>query len=691
MRRTILWAGSARIITVGVAVIVALMLWMAVTAPLNTKASAREPSTSHRHRTFTLTAPGVDLEQPDTLRLAAQLNNNSHKTAFKVNINSIQLDSAPLRTSTPVPVGKIVAGRSAIVKANFDSSQLTQGKQYTLVMHGCYKVRHKPSGPSPKPPHNPPGSSPKPPPSSHNPSSCSVGARHKFTRHKFIVKRVVDLPPAAPGSTSVNKGTVPAKNVTGAPFPAQPPSFDKEGVNGSRWTVPTGKSIPGTPTPSDTPIQNAPKNAPKNAYIADAPPIVFKSNTGVGIKNGSTTAEPSGASGGGVVFVSANWFAAYSTDGGSTYKQLNPTTIFPNDAIGFCCDQIVQYVPSIDRFIWLLQGNNGYRLASASPADIIKSGGTAWTYWNLPSTIFGQPNGTGLDYPDLSVGNNSLYTSWDVGFPTCPKGCSSGFQVSRISLAGIKAGGTITIDYTNPADASMAWGGHLMQNTLDEIFWAGHNSNSQMRVFSLQEGSNTYFWRDVGISSWANNALTSTTPDGKNWLSGSGGFPGNAVIGSTRVGNRLWFAWSAGTDSNFKQPHVEMVTLDRNNNFNKIQQVQIWNSSYAFAYPSLATNACTNEVGLSFEYGGNGKYENHVVGFWGDFVAYITTGSNVGTTRFGDYVTIRQAPKTQSDPGNLFAAFGYGLNSPPPPGTGTQTDIHYVLFGRPASSCQRIG
>jgi hypothetical protein len=210
-----------------------------------------------------------------------------------------------------------------------------------------------------------------------------------------------------------------------------------------------------------------------------------------------------------------------------------------------------------------------------------------------------------------------------------------------------------------------------------------------MRVFSLKEGSNTYFWRDVGISSWANNALTSTTPDGRNWLSGSGGFPGNAVIGSTRVGNRLWFAWSAGTDSNFKQPHVEMVTLDRNNNFNKTQQMQIWNNSYAFAYPYLATNACTNEVGLSFEYGGGGNYENHVVGFWGDFVAYITTGSNVGTTRFGDYVTIRQAPATQSDPGNLFAAFGYGLNSPPPPATGTQADIHYVLFGRPASSCNR--
>jgi hypothetical protein len=46
MRRTILWAGSARIITVGFAVIVALMLWMAVTTTPATKASAQESSTT---------------------------------------------------------------------------------------------------------------------------------------------------------------------------------------------------------------------------------------------------------------------------------------------------------------------------------------------------------------------------------------------------------------------------------------------------------------------------------------------------------------------------------------------------------------------------------------------------------------------------------------------------------------------
>jgi hypothetical protein len=79
--------------------------------------------------------------------------------------------------------------------------------------------------------------------------------------------------------------------------------------------------------------------------------------------------------GGGVVFATANWSAAYSTDG-INFKALDPTKIFPDDAIGFCCDQIVQYVPSIDCFVWLLQGT-GYRLAIASPSAIINSNGTA--------------------------------------------------------------------------------------------------------------------------------------------------------------------------------------------------------------------------------------------------------------------------------------------------------------------------
>jgi hypothetical protein len=197
---------------------------------------------------------------------------------------------------------------------------------------------------------------------------------------------------------------------------------------------------------------------------------------------------------------------------------------------------------------------------------------------------------------------------------------------------------------------------HLTQNTGDEIFWAGHNGNTKLTVYSLKEGSNTYFWRDVGISSWANNAPTSMTPDNQDWLAknfnGPGvppnSFPRNGIIGAAQSGNQLWFGWTAGTDDNFKQAHIEIVTLDRGNNFSKTQQVQVWNNNYAFAYPSFSSNACTGELGMSFEYGGNGNFENHVAGFWGDFLAYITTNSDVGTDRFGDYVTIRRAPTTQN-------------------------------------------
>ena len=603
--------------------------------------------------TFELIAPGVALEQPDTLLVAVRLENTSRRTAFKVKVNSIRLSSASLLTPLPVQVGKIGSEQSAILQVSFDSSQMTLGKQYELVMRGSYRPVNK--------------------------------GTDQDQGHVFTVRIKIELPVLSPGSDLLDQATVPPHQVSDAPFPPQPPEFDEEETNPPGWTVPTGPFVPGTPTPDMTAALPFSKIAQKAHPRESAGVVVFSDNRSVGITNGSTIAEPSGATGGGVVFVTSNWFAAYSTNGGGSFTRLNPTTIFPGTGVGFCCDQIVQYVPSIDRFIWLMQGN-GMRVASASPTNIINSGGTAWTYWDLTPNIFGAIAGTGFDYPDLSVGNNFLYLSWNAGFP-CPAGCNWGHQVARISLAGLQAGGTITVQFTNPANSRNAWGAHLMQNTLDEIFWAGHVDSSHLTVWSLQEGSNTYFWRDVGISSWANNALSSTTPDGQNWLTGSGGFPGNAIIGATRSGNQLWFSWNAGTDNFFQQAHIEMVTLDRNNNFNRMQQVQIWNNSYAFAYPAMATNACTGEVGLSFEYGGNGNYENHVVGFWGDFIAYITTQSNVGTTRFGDYVTIRQEPATGNSFGNLFNAYGYGLNTVPPPGSGTQTDIHYVLFGRPASGC----
>lgn len=601
-------------------------------------------------------SPGVNLLDPNTLLSALPIINTGTAAAQNVMATGITLPGGTLTvpSSLPFNIGTIPAGGSTVLDADFSGGPFNPLTNYPLFVKGTY----------------------------------SVGA----STYCFELNTVLTTPPAAPGFRPLGTVLVPSNFVSGGGFQHQPLDFDDE-INPPKWSVPTAPFEPGTPTPTGTMFTPAP--------IGDPPEVVFNVNNGMDLTSGgsngtaSTTAEPSGAKGSGVVFATANWIAAYSTNGGGSFTELDPTTIFPNDAVGFCCDQIVQYLPSVDRFVWFLQGN-GYRLAVAKPSDIASSGGTAWTYWNLTPQVFGQPNGTGFDYPDLSVGNNQLYMSWDAG-AGCPSGCTSGFQVARTSLAGLAAGGTITIEFTNPADAKMAWGSHVSQDTGDEVFWAGHNNNKNMRVFSLNEASGSYFWRDVGISTWANNAPTSLTPDSQDWLAknfnGPGGnsFPKNGIIGATRALGKVWFAWTAGTDGNFSKPHIEMVTLDPSNSYHKDQQVQIWNSGFAFAYPALATNVCTGEVGLSLEFGGGGNYENHAVGFWGDFLVYQTTGSNVGTTRFGDYVTIRQAPLGPDNAGNLFHAFGYGLESVPPPGSGTNTDVHYVEFGRPASVCGVIG
>lgn len=572
-------------------------------------------------------APGISVPRPATLLSAVAIVNRGRLAAESVEVTSIRLVGAKLTTPLPVNLGAIAADRAAFLDADFSGGPFNPGKVYPLLIEGTYSI-------------------------AENKRRCS-----------FRFRVGLRVPPAAPGSAPLRTTKVDANKVEGAPYAPQRPKFDAE-VNRSEWTVPKGLFVLGKPTPTSTGTEKAP--------IGDPPAINFVSNDSLGVGGASSVAEPSGsANGGGIIFVSANWLAAYSANGGNSFTQLNPTAIFPNDAVGFCCDQIVQYAPSIDRFIWLLQGN-GVRLASASPAQVKNSGGTAWTYWNLTPDVFGQP-GASFDYPDLSVGNNYLYMSWNVS------GKNSGHLVARVPLAQIQAGGNIGIGFTNPPDSIMAWFSHLVQNTKDEIFWAGHNSTSNMRVFSLAENSNSYFWRDVGISSWTNGGFTSMTPDNKNWLTEVSDV-GTWIAGGTRAGNHVWFAWTAGKDNQFKQPHVNMVDLNRSNNFHVDQQVQIWNNDYAFAYPALSTNACTNEVGLSLEYGGNGHFENHVVGFWGDFLVYITTGSDTGTTRFGDYVTLRQEPATKTDPGNLFNAYGYGI-------TGGKTDIHYVLFGRPASAC----
>src|SRR5207244_762024 len=129
--------------------------------------------------------------------------------AFKVSIDAARLDSAALAGTPARSLGTIGTGRTTFVQADFKGRQLIRGHRYVLALGGSYQRSR--------------GASP---------------------RLSFLVKTPIVLPPAAPGSASVQQATAAPHVVKGGRFPTRPPSFDNE-VNGSRWTVPTGPFVRG--------------------------------------------------------------------------------------------------------------------------------------------------------------------------------------------------------------------------------------------------------------------------------------------------------------------------------------------------------------------------------------------------------------------------------------------------------------
>ena len=483
--------------------------------------------------------------------------------------------------------------------------------------------------------------------------------------------------------------------VRGKEFPPFEPT--KEDPNMDKpYKVPDGPKIgdlkPHFPKIDLKKISLDSSGKPQNPAGAAVDFYIFNNqNNGNGV---NITPDVNAAANAGVVLYTYNSSAKFSTDSGRTFTIINPTTIFPSGPVnnasgtnisgGFCCDQVIQYVPSIDRFIWFMQfcgngtggclsGSNIIRVAAASTADLISSGATAWTYWDITSTQVGATTGA-LDYPDVSVGNNWIYISSDA--------VGTGLIVMRLPLAEISTGSGFTFWYTQAGDGGNAYGGHVSQNTGDEVFWAGHVSNSKMRLFSWKESETVYRWRDRDVNSWT-QAYSSNTPTGVNWL--AFGFPGNAVLGLTRKGGEMWYAWNAGAGGGFTNPQIQVVKV-RTSDYTVTEQMQIWNNDYAFAYPCFSTNS-DGEVGISLGWGGRTTEAHHAAGFMGDFVVYYPRLSASSVNRYGDYVSIRRFGAN----GRMFDAAGYTTQNNPPPATGQFQDPHYILFGRPGSDNSRGG
>lgn len=382
-----------------------------------------------------------------------------------------------------------------------------------------------------------------------------------------------------------------------------------------------------------------------------------------------------------VVMLSGNWYCDVSTDGGATWRRLDPTTIFPETlGGGFCCDQIVTYVPEFDRFVWFLQygadgaGQGAFRIAAASSESVFNDP-TAWTYWDFVGGDFGFAT-SDMDYPDLGFSNRFLYASTDVMG-------TGGRLVLRIPLEELAAGGSIGFQYTDPARATTAWGALLVQQTRDQAVWIGQPDNSRLEVFTMPDGGNTYSSFNVSIATWPNGSHSSTGPDGNDWLTKLRDFPNFAVTGGVeRDSGNIVVAWSAssgrGSASGFDFPntHGRVVEIDMRAR-SVVSEMQVWNNDYAFAYPALARNG-GDEIGIILGWGGATNHANCAMGIIGDFVVWFRDDSTRTVQRFGDYLTTRPAQRDRS----LFAGYGYFVSEVAgQPNRCTYNPI-YVRYGR---------
>ena len=642
--------------------------------------------------------PGVSIWSDGTVAIAVPIRNVGDRGAGDVQVSNVAIAGGvrTLPSVLPVGLGELIPLHRGVVQTTFTS--LTVPGTYKLSVTGTYYDRGE--------------------------------------LKNFNTDVPLDLKARASGPFASVPGSVPKQKTSGTAGPPHPVRPEVNETNTVGPPIPLGPRIsPFTVAPSSTPISHAPPPG------GTAGAVHFYQDTAS--NNGITNAPPDpstmAAAAANVVVDTDNTIMSYSLDGGQTFTQLDPTTIFPQSDGGMCCDQVVLYDKKDNLIFWLQQYNSGSgssatnreRVAWASP-ESLKSNPNAWTYADLTQQLFN--SGGGLDYPDLALSNNFLWVSVDG---TDKNGKNAGLIVTRLSLSDITGGGgTVNLSYFGPnesTDQTSAHGSHLAQNSPDGMYWAGGTDSSHMEVFHWADSSGNINTHTTSVNNWCTSAgdYANLPPDGMQWpdtghLGGAGNIVGvTRVLGTNGGHGQVWFGWGAGADgsdcsqSGRSRPFVKIVQVD-DNTMDSVGEYHIWNSAYAFSYPALNTDPSGN-IGVSVAFAGPSDYPSTTVGYIGDYVVYyveasnvslkfyiFATGPNAGSftftnpgdgslqsdssgnpiafTRYGDYFSVRNS----GSDGTSFSNQGYAvslidstksttcLKAP-----GCTYHPHYEVWGRP--------
>jgi hypothetical protein len=390
--------------------------------------------------------------------------------------------------------------------------------------------------------------------------------------------------------------------------------------------------------------------------------------------------EPAVANAGSNVFVTSNWDAAYSTDGGNTFALVNPYSIFPSMDGGFCCDQTAIYDHTRDIVAWSLLyiksgstslDKGGWRTAFAHSSSVASGN---WCYWNWHTDQFGlASNGFWLDYPDVALSNGFIYYTSNI-FTTAGN-AFYGTVVWRIPLDALNSAlntcGSFTYSYFVVTDHFTFT---LVQGATATMYWASHNSTNSIRIYNWPDNSNQISSNDVAVTTWFNGTRSCPGPDGLNWCGradgdhGKTGWVANGVIG---------FMWSSAAGGGRNWPYIRVARFNESNR-TLINEPDIWNPNFAWIYNAIGVDDRGHIAGTVF-YGGGANYPTMATIIWDDLSAtpppweiYNVVASSAGATAWGDFYTSRR----HGTYGNTWVTAGeYRLAN-------GNTDTYYVWFGR---------
>ena len=360
-------------------------------------------------------------------------------------------------------------------------------------------------------------------------------------------------------------------------------------------------------------------------------------------------------------WATGNWFAARSTDKGTSFTYFSPWTGMAD----FCCDQVIRHDMARDIWLWMRMGipdgagNNRFALSVDYQAPFT---GGYWTYFITPTAINANWGGTWWDYPAMALTADHLWISWNM-FDSGGNYVRS--VVLKVPLDALAAAGPFGGWYWD----TNAWATFKFVDGADHTMYFASNWPN-----SLPQNSRLGIWRwrdqDTTLSMWTKTITAWSFTGGGDAVCGAPNWADRydqRVLAGARYNidttdlqnpgrNVLGWWWNVKQGGAFARPYIEGAAFYEDT----ITQVAgsdgrpyAWNDDLCFAYPDVATNE-REDLGMVFNYADSSGYHKpkSAYSLADDYIAsppgwmfYGIGASQAGPSdqKWGDYNTVRAA------------------------------------------------